>query len=197
MQSSSSAGAVDATFHTQELLEMILLHLSARDILAAQQVNKSFNAAVTSSPRVQQHLGLKAISQDINSVIPFTLGCEFPDFACTLTTIADHLCVNAKFDDLRPLPTTGERCRSMLVCNPPVKKMVILIPGHCCYSPAFIHRVFSPSYSHYLHKEIHNENGITVGDILSATKVQRWYDLKTSPKRKYRWAAQVRMIGSP
>ncbi|KAI7371518.1 hypothetical protein KC354_g475 [Hortaea werneckii] len=56
----ASAAKAQQVFDIPELLEMILLKLPPRSIFAAQQVCQTFSALITSSPKIQHHLGLKA-----------------------------------------------------------------------------------------------------------------------------------------
>ncbi|KAH7132080.1 hypothetical protein B0J11DRAFT_216540 [Dendryphion nanum] len=48
--------AVEHVFDTPELLEIILARLPQRDLLLAQQISKQFQAAIVSSPTLQQSL---------------------------------------------------------------------------------------------------------------------------------------------
>ncbi|KAI7313279.1 hypothetical protein KC315_g11731 [Hortaea werneckii] len=58
----ASAVKAQQVFDIPELLEMILLKLPPGSILAAQQACQTFSALITSSPKIQHHLGLKADS---------------------------------------------------------------------------------------------------------------------------------------
>ena len=59
MPTNVSAAKAQEVFDIPELLEMILLQLHPRWVLAAQQVNKSFDALIITSSKIQEHLGLR------------------------------------------------------------------------------------------------------------------------------------------
>ncbi|KAI7534877.1 hypothetical protein KC331_g12319 [Hortaea werneckii] len=59
----ASAAKAQQVFDIPELLEMILLKLPPSSIFAAQQACQTFSALITSSPKIQHHLGLKADPQ--------------------------------------------------------------------------------------------------------------------------------------
>ena len=58
MASPSEWAAVEQVFHLPELLEIILLHLSQKDILLAQRTSRCFRHTIVGSPRLQKALFL-------------------------------------------------------------------------------------------------------------------------------------------
>jgi len=83
-----------------------------------------------------------------------------------ITTAAsgDRALLRVDFDSDR-LPRVGERCRRMLLCHPPVKK--IRAYTRCCGLSNTSKRsgIYLPEESKYL---VQNDDGVTIGDLLDA-----------------------------
>ncbi|KAI7280468.1 hypothetical protein KC345_g4731 [Hortaea werneckii] len=150
----ASAAKARQVFDVPELLEMILLKLPPSSIFVAQQVCQTFSALITSSSKIQHYLGLKADLQSNfstcfngRSVSPwskFQCGPEFDSSGRTSAWLSRRFRdiqsedeskpktfeVFASFSSHSKLPRLGERCQSMLICQPPIYEMKISVA--CC-----------------------------------------------------------------
>jgi len=160
-----------------ELCIMIAEYLHPQDVFAFEQVNRTTLAILRSSPAMQQHLHLKADPEAhfsthlIYPVWPKTPGLPWtpvtgswvlPGDPDDTLGVPDHvqLRVIANTGSHRA-PRAGPRCRSMLLCQPPIYE--IQVRPNCC--------------SRYSNEGprgggewpiLRSETGLTVGDILDA-----------------------------
>ena len=181
----ASTAKAQKVFHTPELLEMILLELQPQHVLVAQQVTKTFDSLISTSPKLQHHLGLRpnpessfAAPRCINGWGHFT--CSPKDCASSIFSWSrsqqqsergpNDLEICASFST--KLPRLGDRCRSMLICQPPVYEMEVKTT--CCNRYSF--GVFSLAPQNALATELdapkplRSKTGITIGDLLDATE---------------------------
>ncbi|KAF1995172.1 hypothetical protein P154DRAFT_526545 [Amniculicola lignicola CBS 123094] len=125
--------------NTPELLEAILLQLPERDILLAQQVSRTFQAAITSSPALQQALFFREVpfkDPKIWKVNPLLREHFLPWFVISRNKwqLPDHSILE-RMDWARDhqrrraflRPTAS--WRKMLVTQPPAKKLEVY--QHC------------------------------------------------------------------
>lgn len=192
-----SAAKAREVFGTPELLEIILLHLHPRYVLVAQQVSKGFDASVSTSPKLQQHLGLRA-DPKTHFTTPFastyggsstlSVHARYGAFGYYSVAARNNILsgdkpardknafeILASFNTRCGLPRLGERCRSMLICQPPVFEMEASVS--CCSNRNLIlaglqmqMQIHSPRPTDQP-KPIRSTTGITVGDVLDATRV--------------------------
>lgn len=165
-------------FNTPELLEMILLHLHARDVLAVQQVDTIMCAHIKSSSKIQRYIGLlpDASAYFHTQFAPFEISepsiiCE-PDFKTQrdylpftewwLSPEKNEIIISVSLSrGLHALDGLGKACRSMLICQPPIMEMDIFID--CCH-PMFPLSQGPPK--EWLPDPIRRASGITIGDIV-------------------------------
>lgn len=152
-------------FNTTELLENILVNLGVRDVLSAMQVSHRFQSVIEGSPVIQRKMGLKA---DPDRALRFPLASETRYLLCSTdastwsmrTAPNDKILV--KVDCARATSTTaklnlGARCRSLLICQPPLKTLKVYVS--CCHS-IYRHTSRAPA------EVLTSETGITFGDIV-------------------------------
>lgn len=132
----ASAIKAQKVFDVAELLEKILLNCDYHDFLNAMGVNRTFREAFRRSPRLQQIMGLRPVTDGSPFspvATPFFLsrGC--------IVRLEDHhryghqmrdneIVLSAIFNgtnpfEEHPLPRISQRFRDTLVCQPPIKQM--------------------------------------------------------------------------
>lgn len=186
----ASSAKARKVFGTNELLEMILLQLHPRQVLVAQRVNKSFEALILSSPKVLFHLGLRAdpTSAFVTPFDSFDDGWSmirvhvnthqfYPPMALRQLELSPYEYeVSASIYHLSTppnLPQLGDRCRSILICQPPIFQMEASVT--CCnrdlhnWIPATAVTATGLDYP----EPVRSTTGTTIGDLLDATK-QLW-----------------------
>ncbi|EMC93579.1 hypothetical protein BAUCODRAFT_125428 [Baudoinia panamericana UAMH 10762] len=173
--SPESAVLMEKVFNTPELLEHILYQLSNFELMVAMQVNKVFFNAIEGSVKLQRQLGLK---DDPDSLIYFpTHDFWFSDLFCSTHAVERvagepihnllrvHCAVDSFAGDMR----VGDRARSMLICQPPLK--IVEAYCSCCSGPrVWRHSRLRTSNSHPPAAVFRSSRGATVGDILDLTK---------------------------
>lgn len=171
-----ATGLAQQVFDVPELLEMILVNLSIEELLAAQFINRQFRDAVNSSTKLQRKLSLLPhTSKDFyapfeENVAPgfyFYSRASQEDLLTDLQVLREPIgterwpeAMQAKFDP--ELPKIGDRCRRMLVFQPPIKEVRVLTT--CCARWSARHTDIQMKDSDI----VRNEDGITVGDLLDA-----------------------------
>ncbi|KAF2172382.1 hypothetical protein M409DRAFT_50090 [Zasmidium cellare ATCC 36951] len=193
----NAASAVKAqkVFDVAELLEKILLNCEYHDFISAMQVNRTFAQAFRRSARIQQVMGLRAITD--GSPFSPVANAFFVSRGCMIR-LEDHhryghqvqdneVVVSAIFNgsspfEEHPLPRISERFRDTLVCQPPIKQM--RVRAGCCEDPLFRRRNANNLQPHppsltsladrdeemqQLHS-IDSETGITLGQVLDETR---------------------------
>lgn len=195
----ASAAKAQQVFDIPELLEMILLKLPPSSIFAAQQACQTFSALITSSPKIQHHLGLKADLQANFSTCfnerSFDAWGKFqchPAFDSSATRSAwrrfrnvqsedesdpKTLEITANFINRSKLPRLGERCQSMLICQPPIYEMEVSV---VCCNDHTVHRLPGMPSPPPIPEPIRSKTGITVGDLLTATR-KLWQEHRLCP----------------
>ncbi|KAK3709303.1 hypothetical protein LTR37_011041 [Vermiconidia calcicola] len=196
LPTSQSALKAHEVLTTAELFENILAHLDPRDVLNALQLNKATSQLFINSPKLQDKLHLRPSKEEhVDSVFEnprdgrqtFPLfRLHFGESSCDgpppVEAGPDEIVVVAEFFHWYSLPTIGSRCRAMLVCQPPVKELLITLA--CCLpaGPGYrLHASFNPltpsrpTLSQVDEEEfdgykIRSETGITVGQVYDATK---------------------------
>lgn len=150
--------AVEKVLTTPELLEMILENLGPLDLLQATQTSRATAAVVESSLRIHQAMfigpnkSISVISLFPDEPIGFSIYYErFMQHSATL------LATLGKFEKL---PRLGQRARTMLVCQPPVKEAEISV--ECC-------RGFTGKAV----EKINSDTGITFGELWDTTELLR------------------------
>lgn len=178
---SPPGGAYNAMklFGIQEMLEQVMSYLSIGELLCFEQVNKELRDAIRASSALGRQFFLQQPSGDR---LPRTLGTVGPYssehqshpvdiYYCNngdgyrenfdtdrtyLWNSDSQLEVQAKIrGPLEHLPRMGKRGLGRLICNPPIK--IMLVVRNCCggYDEAGI-----------LDEDlVQNENGITLGDL--------------------------------
>lgn len=185
----ASTAKAQQVFQVPELLEMILLKLPPKSIFAAQQVCQTFSALISSSSKIQHYLGLKAdLHCNFSTCFDKHSLSLWGGFQCRPEFDLSHrrldwlrrrihtnssepepqsntLEVTAKFSPHSKLPRLGKRCQSMLICQPPVYEMEATTA--CCNDRA---RRRLPGALPPVPVSIKSKTGITVGDILTASR---------------------------
>lgn len=144
-----------AVFDVPELLEHILSYLNAKEILRASEVDWTMYRTIEASPKLQAILHLRPSPTGFletpfskNPGRPF-YGCassrkrrlvphnDFPGFYCYSRTNINVPARAAIFAQLSyQLPRIGARCRSMLICQPPIYEMGVY-PLCCTTNPYY------------------------------------------------------------
>lgn len=170
-------------FGTLELLELILLNLDMTDLVRVQLVNRMVHATISSSVRLQDLMFLRAEPSSYFRPLRLRPASNTAIFDCSpvryhyrsanATPLKDdevEIFATLEYDD-EP-PSIGERFRSLLISQPPVKQMQPVLS--CCSPGGFWNRqppvVDEPD-------PIQSVSGITLGDILDATqklKIEHW-----------------------
>lgn len=203
----SAASPARRVFDIPEVLEIIIGNLKVGDILRAMQVDKTMCAAITSSPVIQEILHLRPSSSRLLET-PFTANplsyelCRrkkkkkrnpseaFPGFTCYSGSHEDMGLVEFVAEFAAELPRIGTRCRSMLVCQPPIHQMGVY--ASCCSSNPYMFWLGAiescpqamPKYKAYGSAPPHglpeppfeiltSDTGITVGDLYDMTVKHR------------------------
>ena len=91
----------ERVFNTVELIEAVLLELPLRDILLAQQVCKTWQAAIAASSPLQRALCLQPIKTPIDEVRK-VIGQQISADALPLTTVHPLEDSNKLFEDELP-----------------------------------------------------------------------------------------------
>ncbi|KAK4540811.1 hypothetical protein LTR36_008888 [Oleoguttula mirabilis] len=188
----ASTAKAQEVFSSPELLEMILLQLPPRHVLAAQSINKTFEALIATSPQLQQYLGLRADpTADFATPFRHTYEGGWPYFACRsgrdtlsidypfatshqepdLDGFEIHASFSSRIYSNAILPRLGERCLSMLICQPPIYEMQASVS--CCDRSRFrgLPAAVVLSAANIPGPEpVRAAAGITVGHLLEATK---------------------------
>jgi hypothetical protein len=138
----ASAEKARKVFELEELLEKILLECDFHHLLAIELVNRTFAQAFQSSNKLRQLMGLRPAL----GCSPFSpLDCSsFVSYGCIVRFEYRHpdgyelpfdkITLSASFSNPNPfeeqnLTNIGERCRSMLICQPPVTQMRVRTGG--------------------------------------------------------------------
>lgn len=169
---------------TPELFKAIMLQLHASDVLAVQQVSRNMCAKINNSPVIQKYLGLRPDPQAFFRT-HFGVACDCSSFFCSLyyrygfhthpipnpTRNPRELIFEVGFDRApadQALPRIGSRWRSMLICQPPVKELVLHL--ECCEGSYDSNAVEPPARRPPAQNTIViSASGITVGDIYDIT----------------------------
>ena len=155
---------------TAELFDHIMEHLHPRDIFNFMQTNRGADDAVCNSTRVQRDLALQPDpAGDFHSY--FTEGAEsmgpqiaLQNLVLESTEIA-HLNFHVRLRRLDGVQlSVGKRCRSMLICQPPIKELNIRSSDiehwdHNWSEATVLVDGYAP-------RSISSESGITVGHVL-------------------------------
>ncbi|KAK5127048.1 hypothetical protein LTR85_008407 [Meristemomyces frigidus] len=180
-----STAKAQEVFNSPELLEMIMMQLHPRHILVAQRVNKTFEALISTSPKVQQYLGLRADATSAFATAFRNYMDGWPSFTCRSAQDMfsfgysplrretepdpDAFEIRASFSpwtsSAASLPKLGDRCLSMLVCQPPIFEMQACVS--CCDRHRYLGHPFPPDVKDP--EPLRSKTGITVGDVLKAT----------------------------
>ena len=179
--SSLSAVVALKVFNTLELLEMILLNLGVRDVSTTRQVNRTMYSVVTTSSKIQRFLGLRQDpeSECISIFDPDSARYEpcFKRFTCDLNfrdedfnTPTREGMLRARFKNADGWYTLsiGELPRKMLICQPPIYEVEIF--AHCCSRVTKSAPNNTGSRRIPPLDKVRNVSGLTVGDLLDATK---------------------------
>ncbi|KAI5360378.1 hypothetical protein Slin14017_G085530 [Septoria linicola] len=183
IRSKPTAGsAVVATkvFAVPELLEIILMLLPAKIILNAQQVGRVWRDAVNGSVMLKTKLGL-IVNSSLAPQTPFSCENEADCFPGLIITIDRDWEPFASLDmdvmeeetnneltivgscTLVP-PSVGTRCRSMQLCQPPLKAVCLSTGARGTGTGSMGRR--PPTYTQTL--DCGEESGVTVGSLLDA-----------------------------
>lgn len=169
-------------FGTTELLEAILRKgLSVHDLLRAMEVNKTFAACVKSSVHLQKLLCLRpdptasyrsAFEVGIKCLVGFTTSLTFPalspaTYRKARTSLDGTLEAHFDTDLTASPPRIGPRCRSMLVCQPPVHEMAISI--NCC-GFRYEDNVVPQNENGTAYIKAIGTAGLTIGELLDTTR---------------------------
>jgi hypothetical protein len=144
----SAARVRQRVFDIPEMLERILSFLSLRDLLNVQQVNRQFFDSISASPKLKRQMCLLPDYNHHGIDLPFqchirgvyfwrevpgsTLGPVEPaDPAADQESVPIQIRI-AGVKHLSKL-RLGSRVRSLLICQPPVKKLAAYVD--CCDSP--------------------------------------------------------------
>lgn len=132
----SSAIKANKVFDVAELLEKILLNCDYHDFVNAMGVNRSFREAFRRSPRLQQIMGLRPVTDGSPFspvATPFFMsrGCivKLEDHHRYGHHVSDNeMVLSAVFNgtnpfEEHPLPRVSQRFRDTLICQPPIKQM--------------------------------------------------------------------------
>lgn len=147
-------------FYLPELLELILNHLSAWDILSMSQTCRFIKDAIHTYPTMPVKLCLQPAPQENATFTPF------PDFRCprqfsvmeygrSSKTGARRVTVSIRTKASGILPRIGSRWSKMLFTQPPIKAMKIMVP--CCSRGLSTTMIVS-------------EQGLTIVDLLKTAK---------------------------
>ena len=177
--SALAISAAEKVLRVPELLEMILCELEPKAILAASQVNRAFAGAATWSAKVQALLSLQPNwdslwQTNFGLSAPFALDVDVEEgdplyFASRFNIDGDMLGtrMTAKFLANSRM-TIGSRCRSMLICQPPICMMDVL-PSCCAFDNMCARKEL---------QTVCNDHGLTVGDLYDAVlRTQREHRL--------------------
>ena len=179
-----SSHLADQVFATPELLELILTFVSVPDLLRLYRVNKTFYNTIEGSTTLQRRLGLQPnvschLDLPAEHLIYHVDGMDMSEMSyygavfdneaqlepnkvpikISVNTYSSYLNSGKKLD-LRPI---GERCKKMLLVQPPIKEMGIY--AHCC----------TPRYRAYRDRQpepplevVKSETGITLEQVWDA-----------------------------
>lgn len=182
----------NAVFNTSELLENVLLQLSAKDILSARRVNVHFNALIMTSPRIQRKLFLLAepvtttwVFNSEDMVIKEGKGDDRnqPGIEWTIPAKLNHLLFTEQPRHLRAsLKERVKTCESisllmrpslakhrsiyhrMLISQPPTKE----VEFELYYSKRNGKGKFRYYGDNEIRARVANETGVTFGDLVRA-----------------------------
>lgn len=163
--SHKSAAKAQEVFNTPELFELILSHLEPCELLVAQQMNRAADALVKSSHILQHSMLIRhkksgaftAFQNTFFSGIEFKIGSSAVGPVDPMLTFSQTQ-ISVAFAKGPALPRIGTRCRSMLICQPPIKRMSVRLS--CC-DPT--------SHSGWLQDYLKSDKGVTIGDVYDAT----------------------------
>ncbi|KAK5126956.1 hypothetical protein LTR85_008314 [Meristemomyces frigidus] len=182
--STESAVTARKVFETPELAEMSLMQLGVVDLLYATQVNHAFAASVASSPNIQMKMGIRQ-TPDTYFTTNFDPvrrtrgdGC-LPGLNCLI--ISDRFSHDQDRDESDPtinvaadfsvsrssdhysLPHIGSVGRSMLLCQPAVKRLDVEIS--CCGNTDGRSRASAKLPAAQEIPALVSDTGLTVGDL--------------------------------
>ncbi|KAK3722195.1 hypothetical protein LTR37_002628 [Vermiconidia calcicola] len=170
-------------FDTPELLEHILSYLDNSDLLLAYRINHQFCSGIQGSPRLQRQLGLQAAH---NSTIHFPAALSSywlfstdGDKYFSLRTL-EGMKILLTIQPQAPITRLGTRCRSMLLCQPPISRMKVFVS--CCAPNKSGFGIFGSTQIDPPPLEIlsamEGSQGITVGDVNDAvTRLSAYHRL--------------------
>ncbi|KAK3691151.1 hypothetical protein LTR37_018855 [Vermiconidia calcicola] len=176
----NAATLVQQVLNIPELLEHILLYVDNSDLLDSYCVSRQFYNAIEASPSLQRRLGLQATP---NSSIHFpaeylgswmySTDAEGPR-STRGTAKGSKILVSIYPGSL--LVRLGTRCRSMLICQPPVRQ-VKLFTSCCSKNRSNFLAQFAPGGGPTSPAPLANvcaqgdSAGVTVGDINDAMEL--------------------------
>ena len=163
--------AAQRVFGVPELLEHILLYLHPHDIFRAQATNKTLFDTIAGSMNLQRHLNLIPYKESYYRT-PFN--CHSPPWSlgvnlCKLLSAPPGQTLGGPTDfylDVKffsDRPKIGSRCRSILICQPPVYEITGW--ASCC---ARLHHERPSGIPALSRLHVVSKTGITVGDLLDA-----------------------------
>lgn len=185
--SHASSQKAQEVFNTTELAEIILSLLSIADILSAATANRAFTHCVSSSKKLQDILCLRP-DQDSFWRSNFQEGGDLDTLvSCGISgpfrskwKAREEMNIDAQIfrQPLLPfsgegpevLPSSGSRCQSMLICQPPIKELWAV--PQCCgtfeernlrYGADFDGKLPPPPEP----LSIRSDTGLTLGDLVS------------------------------
>ncbi|KAK5127052.1 hypothetical protein LTR85_008411 [Meristemomyces frigidus] len=167
--SPATALVAEKVFEIPELFERILCNLDITDLLKAQQVNHRFFETIQSSPMLQWHMGLAPDAKHDfrltleNRIRGFMFSTDASMYARQID--GDNVAVRLQLFGRVAMPKLGERARSILICQPPLKSIALFVD--CCsgmYSTFQQQQLATPIST------ITSDTGITLGDIIDAAK---------------------------
>jgi hypothetical protein len=173
--SSKGATVQRTVLATTELLEMILSNLPNGDLLKAYSVSRGFYSTIEGSLKLQRKLGLLADPETSNIYIPAEIVWSYDGWGLDID-VTDSAPDNVELQVYTAkLKALGKRCRSMLICQPPIHQ--ISAYASCCLPYT------SPKPVEVLNTT-KGSSGITLGDLYDAM-IRLQYEHRLCPDARY------------
>ena len=153
-------------FGMPQILEMMLEHLEAIDILNIYQTCRRIRDIIESSTKVQKLLFLQPSNQKRMLQLPPPRDSHMSELV--VQAQSHHAEIHVLYTDKKIKPLIiGSRWKRMFICQPPIKDMELMTMCRDSEDSLFASKESYKLFS------LSSENGITVGDVFQRAKRMR------------------------